>query len=317
MPLKQLVRRGYELFSEAHNVSRTNLRKGFTLVELLVVIAIIGVLVALLLPAVQAAREAARRMSCANNLKQIGLGLHNYLDAKKRFPPSRTRTGSGSSRVTHGWNILLMPFMEQSAIEDNYDYSVNWHHTNNEVVCQSKVETLICPSSPNGGVLLDNVEGGTKSRASDYVALAGYYDPVQISPASANGMLHINNGHPRDVTDGLSNTFCVSELSGRPDFYAAGKRVGPWPAGFTWAAEWGSWASPQRVFYVGWTHDGLNNRGPCAMNCSNIEGIYSFHPGGANVLLGDGSTHFLAETMPVTIAYRMIDPADGNVVNPF
>lgn len=298
-------------------MSRNRYERGFTLVELLVVIAIIGVLVAMLLPAVQAAREAARRMSCGNNLKQIGLGLHNYLDVHKRFPPSRIRWGASPNRVTHGWNVLLMPYMEQPAIHDNYNFNVNWSDPANEAISQTAVSTLICPSSPSGGVLLDNPSDGTQSAASDYMALAGYFDPVQMVPEQANGMLHDLKGRPRDVTDGLSNTFCVSELSGRPDFYASGKLIGDWPSGFTWAAEWGSWASPQRVFYVGWTHDGLANRGPCAMNCSNVEGIYSFHPGGANVLRGDGSVQFVSETIPVTIVYRMIDPADGTVVAPF
>ncbi len=295
-------------------MTRDRSRKGFTLIELLVVIAIIAILIALLLPAVQAARESARRMSCSNNLKQLGIGLHNYLETHKRFPPSRVRWGSGASRVTHGWNVLLMPFIEQSAIHDRYNFDVNWYDPLNETIAQTTVATLVCPSSPNGGELLDNTSGGTKSRAGDYMALAGYYDPVQMTPDTANGLMHDANGRPRDVTDGLTNTICVSELSGRPHFYAAGKQVGDWPSGYTWAAEWGSWASPQRVFYVGWSHDGLTNRGPCAMNCSNIEGIYSFHPGGANTLLGDGSVQFLSETMAVTVVYRMVDPADGTVL---
>ena len=295
-------------------------RRGFTLVELLVVIAIIGILVALLLPAVQAAREAARRLQCANNFKQIGLGLHNYLDAHGRFPPSRVRWGSSPNRVTHGWCILTMPFMELGNIHDDYDFNVAWHDVKNEAISQTAVEVFVCPSSPDAPQLIENTAWGasTKSMSGDYQALAGYWDNVQITPETANGMLHDANGRPRDVRDGLSNTYCVSELGGRPNFWAAGKRQPDFPASMSYVKEWGVWAAPQRIFYTGYTHDGQMTKGPCAVNCANAEGIYSFHPGGAGVLLGDGSVQFITTNIPVQNVYRMINPADGEVVtDPF
>mgnify|MGYP001178169964 CR=1 FL=1 len=117
-------------------------RLGFTLVELLVVIAIIGVLVALLLPAVQAAREAARRMQCSNNVKQLCLGLHNYHDAHLAFPPSRV---SGLQYSTHA---LLLPFIEQQPLADLVDFNASWDHANNTVARGTNVATFICPSDP-------------------------------------------------------------------------------------------------------------------------------------------------------------------------
>ncbi|UUO07063.1 DUF1559 domain-containing protein [Blastopirellula sp. J2-11] len=293
-------------------------RSGFTLVELLVVIAIIGALIGLLLPAVQQAREAARRMQCSNNLKQIGLGLHTYLDSHQRFPPSRVRWGTSPDRITHGWCILLAPFLELGNIQDQYDFDVSFFDTVNEPISQIEIEVFACPSDPSGSQLIENDQWSatTKSMSGDYTVLAGYWDNVQVTPETANGMLHDANGKPRDVTDGLTNTICVSELGGRPDFWAGGKQQETFTKEYF--KEWGVWAAPQRIFYTGYSYDGLMSPGPCPLNCANGEGIYSFHPGGAEVLMGDGSVQFLAETVPVGTVYKLIDPADGEVIpSPF
>jgi len=291
-------------------------RNGFTLVELLVVIAIIGVLVGLLLPAVQTAREAARRMSCSNNLKQIGLALHNYHDTHGQFPADRLIT------PRQGWGSLLLPFLEQSGLQDAYDFNHDYWDRENEQVTQTRVSVYGCPSTPGGQRLIPNNTGGTindigepptESMSGDYYSLSGYFDPIQMTPSSDAGMMHASNGRMRDVTDGLSNTVCISELAGRPDFYAGRKRR-PDSDKPGWFNEWGPWAAPQRIFFSGFTHDGLTRFGPCAMNCSNLESIYSFHPGGAHLLMGDGSVQFVSDTVPVQTIYLMIRCRDGQVV---
>ena len=123
-------------------ISTRSRRAGFTLVELLVVIAIIGILVGLLLPAVQAAREAARRMQCGNNLKQLGLALHNYESATKRLP-------SGRADIT-GLSAFgaLMPYMEQSNVYQLIDFNVSGTHVNNTAARAAIIQTLLCPSDP-------------------------------------------------------------------------------------------------------------------------------------------------------------------------
>ena len=134
----------------------TRFRSGFTLVELLVVIAIIGILVALLLPAVQAAREAARRMQCQNNLKQIGLAIHNFHDAKKILPPAQRQSWDLAQNKTvagHSWATFILPYIEQQAIHDKYDFSpnLNWDDLPNDAATgpiRNRIATYICPSAP-------------------------------------------------------------------------------------------------------------------------------------------------------------------------
>lgn len=153
---------------------------GFTLVELLVVIAIIGILVALLLPAVQAAREAARRMSCSNNLKQIGLAFHNFADARKQLPtslrPPSNVAGSGEqSRVS----VLtdLLPYLEQSAIFDQYNKAINWNQGNNRVLGTTRITAFICPSDPDGGAL-DTAPPGSVAQFIPASAATTDYSPI-------------------------------------------------------------------------------------------------------------------------------------------
>lgn len=151
--------------------------QGFTLVELLVVIAIIGILVALLLPAVQAAREAARRMSCGNNLKQLGLALQNYHDTYKVFPPAHIpfntaypttpRNETSADNYGPSWMVLILPFMEQQPLHSKIDWSQSMSHANNAPVRSVFIEGYVCPSDANASV--GNVytkAGGNWARAS-------------------------------------------------------------------------------------------------------------------------------------------------------
>jgi prepilin-type N-terminal cleavage/methylation domain-containing protein/prepilin-type processing-associated H-X9-DG protein len=160
---------------------------GFTLVELLVVIAIIGVLVALLLPAVQMAREAARRMQCSNNLKQIGIALHNHHDVIKVFPPGQIHTSTSGEPYTTTWGIELLSYLEQGSLQARYDKTQLPTTANNILVLQTRIKTYICPSDlnttklemPNSGSMVN-----TPLAPSSYKAMAGA-TPSGFSPATS------------------------------------------------------------------------------------------------------------------------------------
>ena len=183
-------------------MSKLNLRcRGFTLVELLVVIAIIGILVGLLLPAVQAAREAARRMQCQNNLKQIGLSLHNFESARKFFPPARVDAAVGfpvvefgipapaTGTIAHGPGVFLLPYIEQGNLFQLYDMQQTWSSTANATAIKTLIPTFLCPSSAESPSRLDtgNVPGSTAanrwlSSPSDYAIANGINGKLGLAP---------------------------------------------------------------------------------------------------------------------------------------
>ncbi len=170
------------------------LRAAFTLVELLVVIAIIGILVGLLLPAVQAAREAARRMQCSNNLKQLGLAVHNFESARRQLPtslrpPSNVASSGEQSRVS----VLtdLLPYLEQTAIFDRYNKAINWNQGVNIPLSQTRIPAFICPSNPDGGVL-DTAPPGSTAVYIPGIASATDYSPIfGIAPGVFTQLLGI------------------------------------------------------------------------------------------------------------------------------
>jgi len=215
-------------------------RSGFTLVELLVVIAIIGILVGLLLPAVQAAREAARRMQCSNNLKQIGLSIHNYESATKSIPPLRNRDDLPDlvddwNTQTISWRARLLPFMEQTAVYEQIDFSLPafWSGTfrpnsTYDIAAPTVIPTFRCPTDPGNGTAVWQAPDGTQvsgvpsSRdygATNYHACVGpdsrlrdreglgFFIVQRRRSLRDTGTIH----KFRDVLDGLSNTMCVAE----------------------------------------------------------------------------------------------------------
>jgi len=283
-------------------------RRGFTLVELLVVIAIIGVLIGLLVPAVQKIREAASRMSCSNNLKQIGLALHNHHDAKGFFPPSST-SGPGKR---HSWIPFTLPYFEQDPLYKRYNFNKNWFTPGNKAVA-SKLRIFQCPSVP----VQDRVDSTFTLKAScvDYNATKGVSpDLVRIGMAPATDLrgVMVKNETTRiaQITDGTSSTIMVVEDAGRPLLYHAGKLVpGGYAAGGPWADEFGP-------FYLnGSSADGAVTPGSCAMNCTNDREIYSFHSQGANALFADGSVQFIKNYITIRVLAALITRSGGEVVS--
>src|SRR4051812_12978255 len=289
--------------------------RGFTLIELLVVIAIIAVLIALLLPAVQAARESARRMQCTNNLKQLGLALHNFHDVNKVFPAADDEllnspvTGSNAWKVS--WMTHILPYIEQQALFQTYRFDRTWDDTTTNAVPNTgpitkKIPGYLCPSAPT-----PNTRPANNGRANtDYAATTEreypnpflgalqasavqQSDPNFIGVLGHNVLVGINpptmrpaNRRMASITDGTSNTFIVAEYAGRNTYWWMGKRqAGNVPGGG------GPWANPGARIQIGgcdptnanYPNNSANVAGPRAVNCINKKEIYAFHPSGANV----------------------------------
>ncbi len=346
-------------------------RQGFTLIELLVVIAIIAVLIALLLPAVQSAREAARRLQCTNNLKQIGLAMHNYHDIHNAFP-----MGAGSGMMNLGvyqakqaWSSLaaILPQMELSTIYNaaNFDWGINAGGTSlaryvNETVYTTNIKTFLCPSDPNAS-------GNERLATTNYYGSVGTTTNLSNSNANIASMANVpttgffafqRSYGLRDCTDGLTNTVAYSEATvGAAVQNFRQRRIGlkqvtSIPPGAirtdastdptstlagiaACTAAWkGSGGSVDLQRGKLWSHGCIaqslfntvvtpNSTLDQWTHCSNINstalGVYSnvdsFHPGGVNTMMGDGSVRFIKDGLSRPVWWALGTRANGEVIS--
>jgi prepilin-type N-terminal cleavage/methylation domain-containing protein len=289
----------------------------FTLVELLVVIAIIGILVGLLLPAVQAAREAARRMQCSNNLKQIGLALHNYGDTHKRFPPGGWNEANTGNRLAY--TVFLLPFIEQTNLYNQFNFSHNSYTGVNLTPVVTPVKTYLCPSgrikvNQNSG---ENI-GTTVTATTHYYGIMG---PKGINPwvpggtttfshdpnptghggYSDTGVLYRNSKtRIGDITDGTSNTMIVGEISfeAANSYRSWGRGVSGNTSGGCKNAEFGINVQP---------YNGSNN--------FNSISFGSDHTGGCNFAVADGSVRFTSASTDMAAYFASLTRNGGEVSN--
>ncbi|QDU98065.1 DUF1559 family PulG-like putative transporter [Lignipirellula cremea] len=250
-----------------------SLRKGFTLVELLVVIAVIGVLLALLLPAVQMAREAARRSECENHLKQIGIALHNHHDTFGHLPSGWTGV-SPSGSPGWGWGAHSLKYMEQNNIEDLINFKLSVADPVNVAALASSVHTFHCPSATGDESF---VLGGLTVGKSNYVGVFGT-EEIEDAPSHGDGVMYHNSATRfLDISDGLSTTFMIGERSAKLD---NSTWVGVIP---------GAGEAMARI--VGSVDHAPNH--PAA----HFDDFSSMHPGGAQFVRCDGSVHFVSESI--------------------
>jgi prepilin-type N-terminal cleavage/methylation domain-containing protein/prepilin-type processing-associated H-X9-DG protein len=309
-------------------------RSGFTLIELLVVIAIIAILIGLLLPAVQKVRDAAARIKCANNLKQIGVAMFNFESSNHYFPSSFRPAGA---TVRYSWTPSLLPYLEQENLVQNYNFSLNWDDTGgNLAITSQEVKVFQCPSSPNP----NRLDGDPQPPAvySQIVACTDYAALRSVQPALSSYNSAIKSGPGilildqqatiAAVTDGLSNTFMITESAGRPQIYRLNMPYGTFP---TNKVNGGGWARPASdIDVIGSLPDGSNFPGPCAVNCTNgfdmgtswpiptfnTDGTgqpYSFHTSGVNTLMGDGSVRLIANSIDIVTFAAMATRDQGEV----
>ena len=303
---------------------RGNSRPAFTLIELLVVIAIIAILIGLLLPAVQKVRAAAARIKCANNMKQVGLAMHHYLDSYGTFPPAQV------NGPTNSWAVLILPYVEQDNLHRSYRLELNWNHANNQAAIRAPLVVLQCPATPERGDRLDQLSGSLLAAITDYAPPASVAPtPIQAgflpSVSDLKGVV-VQNGppsSPADVTDGLSHSVLVVEDAGRPAHWIRSGR-GPAnsvPGGgnanvVNGRVTGAGWADPANsVPLHGFTADGLHAPGPCPINCTNNNEAFAFHAGGVNAAFADGSVRFIRETVNIRVYAAVITRAGGEVVS--
>ena len=309
-----------------------SIRAAFTLIELLVVIAIIGVLVGLLLPAVQQAREAARRTACSNNMKQLGLGLHNYAhNHRERLPTGwvgEYESGEihGDEGLGWGWASQILPFMEENAVYDGIDFNQAIGHANNAAARVAVVSTFLCPSDSFGTDKLffpgdegagsndddeapDVTPGAEQYARSNYPGMFGAEHMEHdhggggshggVEPSEGDGTFVANTGldkgiYFRHFTDGLSKTIAIGERDSRM-------------GGSLWIgmAE-GKSAAMSRVVGVG--EHMFNSADP------HFEDFYSQHPSGINVVFADGHVAFISNSMTESVFQALATRAGGEVV---
>lgn len=323
-------------------------RPGFTLIELLVVIAIIAILVALLLPAVQQAREAARRSTCKNNLKQIGVALHNYHDTFFVFPPGWVKQDAGDDRANWGWQAYILPMMEQGPLYDQLNLgsgnrlSVALANAVQRQAMQQPIDSYRCPSdtgpkvndsaSSGGGtadarrIPLDAADAAQQMAATNYLGTNGSVFPMPLT-GSNGGFSQNSRLKMRDITDGTSNFIIAGErswtinLGGSRNPLCRGGSIFGLGANSTAATE----ANNQGAALATGAFP-INSPIIAAASDECEYGYSSRHRGGAQVLLGDGAVRFLSENIESgiddanhedVVYENLMSKDDGNSVGEF
>ena len=294
---------------------------GFTLIELLVVVAIIGIVVGLLLPAVQAAREAARRMQCQSHLKQIGLALHNYHSARKSFPPgyvSRFDATGNDTGPGWGWGSFILPQLEASPLFGRINFNVGIEHPANEVARLERVSTFLCPSDPAPdrwqtakrdlatGNFVSNI---CEVASANYVGMFGTFEPG----VGGDGIFFRNQTvGMRDILDGSSKTLMVGERS-----FDLGEAT--WTGAVTGAvivpdgSDGVGTGPPESAssMILGHSGDGYSP----SERRSHVNQFYSHHVGGVHFLFGDGHVSFLANSLDYRVYQSLTTRAGGETVS--
>lgn len=281
-------------------------RCGFTLVELLVVIAIIGILIGLLLPAIQVVREAARRATCTNSLRQMGLAALEHENALKRFPASRV-----TIPATYSSLVQILPYLELGSLKKRYNFKRNWNDAANANITRNTIAIFVCPTTPSGR---DEAQYGV----ADYGPNIVISDTV-MTKLESGGLIKRRRrpvqsllGYPpnayaktKDIVDGLAHTWLFTEDAGRPWRFSTNRvRVSGTCNGYAWAS-YENWNAVDVICFT-------SNM----INCSNNNEIYSFHSGGSNFVYGDAHVRFHRDDMNPEIFVSLFSRDQRDILPP-
>jgi prepilin-type processing-associated H-X9-DG protein len=285
-------------------------RRGLSLIELLIVCAITSMLIALMLPAMQSAREAARRTQCQSQLRQWGLALASHEQLRGAYPAGYSTNSPSGTFVPP-----LLSFIEQANI--GYDLTANWNDATNRRAVQTRLALLCCPSSPTRYRVDDSLPDLVPS-AGDYVSTHGVNGKYCLlvgwplyDPPDENGILTQMPCRAAQVTDGLSQTLLLIEDAGRPELWKMGRRIDGWAGN-------PAWADPNYEVALDGSDTlltgGGQGGGPCVMNCTNDNEAYSFHPSGCNLLFADCSVRLVSDRVSNVVFAAISTRASGELV---
>jgi len=314
--------------------SKLNIRSGFTLIELLVVIAIIAILIALLLPAVQQAREAARRSTCKNNMKQLGLALHNYHDTHKTFPsgsislgasfnPSTTNwCNSPSASPLAPWTVMILPYLDEGPRYNQFNFEGRFTISSNQPGVtvnddefKKSLNKYQCPSDPNSGSGVNNL---------NYFGVQGGGPTSQISCSNVSGqrvfyinglLFHNSKVQIRDIIDGTTNTFLLAESKYglNPQSRSDGIHAG-WASGTALNTSGNPYTLVAALLQI----NSIAGHAGTQDTIGKFSRLFgSFHVGGCHVTLADGSVRFISENIDINTYHILAQRADGQVVGEF
>lgn len=299
-------------------------RNAFTVVELLVVIAIIGVLIALLLPAVQSAREAARRTACKNHLKQQALAVHVYHDAKGALPllyngERDPFAGFLLGLTSHAWRTMILPQLEEQPLYDQINFSEYAVHESNRDAVNTPLAIYLCPSTPRDNHIArglwvgrGRLEEEATAAVTDYNSTEGVIEGTECVPG---GWGEVKGNMQRrldfaDITDGLSGTLLIVERAGLPDLYVGDTFTPHDPPRYRTWGNVGLWAVSAETLMNHLTPEDTDP----LVNYDNFKGLYAFHPGGAQAALADGSVQFVNESVENAVLIALVTRDRGEVV---
>ncbi len=308
-----------------------NLRIGFTLVELLVVISIITILVGLLLPAVQSARESARRIQCQSHSRQIALAIHNFEATHRVFPASGwTQSGPGNPAGKFvGWRTTILPYMEQTNVSSLYDLNMNWWEGTNRSVASIPIPLFLCPSVPTLPPVMSAIAKAprpamvfeTPLGRTDYEAIQGVQpssiDPIKYNAFNRFSVMHRNSQNRfSSISDGSSQTIMAVEAGGRPAVYRRGVQR------TSLRNDQGiGWVDSESAFSLDGSspdgeREGCSKADGCgmSMNARNDNEPYSFHWMGSNCIFADGHVRFIHQDIALETMAELCTRAAGEMI---